>query len=522
MSDSTRTALHGPIGPVSWTQATALLILAATAVRIVALAISPVELYPDESQYWVWSHQFDWGYFSKPPMIAWLIGSSTAIFGVSDFAIRLPASLLHALTATFLALTTRRIAGNRAGFWAALVYLTTPAVFLSSGVISTDAVLMMFWSCALYALIRLRGGAGLGTAAALGLSIGLGFLSKYAMIYFVVGTGLAVLLDPPARRALISLKGLLATALAIALVTPNLLWNAANDFATLQHTADNANWGADLFHFAEMADFVLAQLGVFGPALFPILMVAAFGALRGLLRADGDPLRLLALYVLPALLVVTAQAFISRAHANWAAASYVAGTVLVTFFLLSGPAWRRYVLYGSVAVSTAAGLIFMAMALQPRLADDLGWANAFKRVRGWETSATAIADAANGAGYDALLFDDRNVFHQMQRYGGAIEPPLYMWQRYGGAHNHADMTWPLPDGYEGRVLVVSERPLDTPRIRDDFQSFETAGEITIPLGGGRERHFTLWRARGYDRVARTQAYEARWSEIDAETLRGER
>ena len=498
-----------------WWKATLVLVGLATLGRIIALAFSPVELYPDESQYWVWSREFDWGYFSKPPMIAWLIGISTGLLGVSDFAIRLPAPLLHAVTALFLALSARRLAGDRAGFWTAAVYLTTPAVFLSSGIISTDAVLMMFWAGALYALIRLRDGAGWGTAAALGVMIGLGFLSKYAMIYFAVGTGLAALFDPPARRALLSLRGALAAGLAVALVTPNLLWNAANEFATLQHTADNANWGADLFHFAELGDFILSQFGVFGPALFPVLIAAALLSLRHIFRFDGNRLRLLAFYVLPALLVVMAQAFISRAHANWAAASYVAGTLLVTLFLLSGPAWRRHVLHGSIALSTVAGLIFMAMALQPRFADDLGMANAFKRVRGWQDTAAALASASAAAPYDALLFDDRNVFHQMQRYGEAIQTPIYMWQRYGGAHNHADMTWPLPDGYSGRVLVISERPLDTPRMRDDFASFEPAGEITIALGGGRVRHFTLWQAEGYHRVERTPDYEARWAEIDA-------
>ena len=31
------------------------------------------ELYPDEAQYWLWSRTLDFGYFSKPPMVAWTI-----------------------------------------------------------------------------------------------------------------------------------------------------------------------------------------------------------------------------------------------------------------------------------------------------------------------------------------------------------------------------------------------------------------------------------------------------------------
>tara|TARA_R110002096_G_scaffold235389_4_gene425658 strand:- start:1189 stop:2757 length:1569 start_codon:yes stop_codon:yes gene_type:complete len=499
----------------SWGQATWLLIALVTLVRIIALAVSQVELYPDESQYWVWSRSFDWGYFSKPPMIAWAIGASTSILGLSDFAIRLPASLFHAATASFLALGARQLVGHRAGFWTAAVYLTTPAIFLSSGIISTDAVLMSFWAAGLYALICLRKGAGWPSAIGLGAAIGLGFLSKYAMIYFLVGTGLAILLDPPTRRAILSWKGVVAAGLALAILSPNLMWNAAHEFATLQHTAANANWGGDLFHFAEMAEFAIAQFGVFGPALFATLIVAAFASLRGIFTFDGDPVRFLALFILPALIVVTLQAFISRAHANWAASAYVAGTLVVSLVLLSGPAWRRYVLYGSIAFASIIGVVFMAAAYQPALADGLGVGNAFKRVRGWQETADAIIAIEQNAAAEAVMFDDRNVFHQMQRYGTGIETPIYMWQRYGGPHNHADQTWPLPDGYDESVLVVSERPLDVARMRDDFTTFEPVGSITIDLGGNRTREFSLWRAQGYHRVERNQAYEDYWAGVDA-------
>ena len=41
-----------------------------TGARIAALIYSPLGLYHDEAQYWAWSRTFDWGYFTKPPMIA--------------------------------------------------------------------------------------------------------------------------------------------------------------------------------------------------------------------------------------------------------------------------------------------------------------------------------------------------------------------------------------------------------------------------------------------------------------------
>jgi len=502
-------------GSRRWLTATIALIGLLALARIIALAVSPVALYADETQYWIWSREFDWGYFSKPPMIAWLIALSTGLLGDGDFAVRLPAPLLHSATAAFLFASAQRLWDARTGFWAAAVYLTLPAIWLSGLVISTDALLLCAWSAGLYALLRLRDGGGWITAAALGLAIGLGFLSKYAMIYFAVGLAIGIVVDPATRRALLSLRGVLAGAIALACLLPNLAWNAANDFATVSHTAANANWGGDLFHPAEMLEFLVEQIAVFGPLLFPLLLgLLIAGALR--LRDVGTERLLLAAFIIPPILTVSLQAFISRAHANWAAGAYVAATLLVTAFLLSGPAWRRIVLIGSIALHTAIGVGFSIMAASPALVEMANMDNATKRIRAWPETAAAIEAAAAEADYTYIVFDDRNIFHQTQRYAPSLEPRLRMWLRYSGPVNHAEDVWPLPETVDGPVLVVSHRPLEVPRLQDDFGTFESVGELAIPLDGGRTRDFTLWRAEGHDRVERDTAYEEHWQAIDAE------
>ena len=70
---------------------TLLLILLVTTLRTAAIAISPLELGVDEAQYWLWSKTLDFGYFTKPPMIAWIIGASNWVFGHHVIAVRLPA-----------------------------------------------------------------------------------------------------------------------------------------------------------------------------------------------------------------------------------------------------------------------------------------------------------------------------------------------------------------------------------------------------------------------------------------------
>ena len=82
-------------------------------------------------------------------------------------------------------------------------------------------------------------------------------------------------------------------------------------------------------------------------------------------------------------------------------------------------------------------------------------------------------------------------------------------RRHEGAYNYADLVWPLPAGFEGEVLVVSQRPFEAPLIAGDFARFEPAGEIVIPLGPTRIRRYQLFRAEGYAPVERDAAFEAR-------------
>ena len=496
-----------------WEYAAAALILGIGLARVLALAFNPIELYADESQYWVWSLQLDWGYFSKPPMIAWLISLMTTLFGDSEFSVRLSSPLLHSITASFLFLSARKLWDARTGFWAALIYLTIPSMWISGAIISTDVPALCAWSGGLYALLRLRDGGGWVSAAGLGLAIGLGFLSKYVMIYFVLGLGIALVIDAPTRHALLNLRGALAMLIGAALLTPNILWNAAHDFATVSHTAANANWGGDLFHPGELLEFLVGQLGIFGPALFGVLLVILGGIIWRFREASLES-RLLAAFILPPLVTVSAEAFISRAHANGAGAAYVAATLLVAAFLLRGPAWRRGVLYGSIAFHTALGVFMAVVVVSPTLTEAIHAENTTKRIRAWQETADAISQAGAATNYSAIVFDDRNIFHQLQRYGSEANPPLQMWLRYSGPVNHAEQEWPLDDGHEGPILIVSHRPLEVAKMREDFDLFESAGSLSIALDGDKTREFTLWRAQGYHRIERDEAYEARWQEID--------
>ena len=65
------------------------LIFGLTVIHIIRLATFEFPLYGDEAQYWDWAQDLDWGYYSKPPIVAWSIAATTAILGNGEFAVRI-------------------------------------------------------------------------------------------------------------------------------------------------------------------------------------------------------------------------------------------------------------------------------------------------------------------------------------------------------------------------------------------------------------------------------------------------
>src|ERR1700754_4039051 len=105
----------------SW-RAAIWLTAALTLVRLIALFSTPLELYPDEAQYWLWSRTLDFGYYSKPPMIAWAIWATTAIGGDGEAWVRLSATLFQAGATLVVFLLGRRLYGPATGLAAAALY----------------------------------------------------------------------------------------------------------------------------------------------------------------------------------------------------------------------------------------------------------------------------------------------------------------------------------------------------------------------------------------------------------------
>ena len=475
-----------------------------TLVRLWAIFATPLELYPDEAQYWLWSRVLDFGYFSKPPMIAWLIAATTAIGGDTEPWVRLSAPLLNAATALLIFAVGRRLYGAWVGLAACAVYSLMPGVQLSSWAIATDAPLLTFSALALLAYVEMVHAAsprrGIAWAAALGAAMGLAFLSKYAAAYALAGLLLHAMISQAARRAWSPGRLAAVAGVTAAVVAPNLAWNAAHHFATFAHTAANANWhDGHWFNPLSLGRFLGAQFGVFGPIPFAVLALGlAAPRFRGPLREED---RLLLCFTLPALVAVSVQALLSRANANLAAAAYVPGSVLVAAGLLrrGEKGW----LAAGLGLQVLLLALFATVAVWPSTADRLGLANGLKRARGWSPTVAAIVErAGREPSLSAVAVDDRFLFNEAAYYGRTFfshpgTPPLKVWVRGAHPENQAELAAPLTAALGGRVLGVSLRPEHRAQMQGDFGKVGGIQILTVSLDAKHQRRADLFIGEGF-------------------------
>ena len=318
-----------------WLRPALALVAAITLLRWLLLAFDHTDLYVDESQYWLWGQEFAFGYYSKPPLIGWMIGAVTSLTNDSIFWVRMPGAALHGVTALVLAALAARLYGRRAAVLTAAAYATLPFTALGSLLISTDTVMAPFFAAALYFHQRLLETRAARFALLAGAMGGMAFMAKYIALFFLAGVALAAL----RKEGRIGWRNaaLLGFAFA-AVISPNIWWNLTHKMTTFSHTVDNIGWVREDNPLASLRplatlQFVLEQFGVFGPVLLAALLIT----LRRL------PVQ--AAFAAPVLLVITLQSVLGRAESNWTVSAYFAGTVLAIGLLRQHPRaelWASY------------------------------------------------------------------------------------------------------------------------------------------------------------------------------------
>jgi len=456
--------------------------------RLSVLLNAQIDLYVDEAYYWGWSQELAFGYFSKPPMIAWIIALFTSICGDSLVCIKLPALLLYPVTTLFIYLIARELFNEKVAFWSGVAFITLPAVSMSSLIISTDVPFLLFWAMALYFFLKaLKEDRGLYWAIA-GLSAGLGLLSKYTMIIFLISALLYIGMEPRYRHYLKSTKLYMAILIAALIYFPNLIWNGTHQFISFVHTKNisKIEGAHHLFNPDKLLEFWGAQLAVFGPLFFPIFLYLLVHPLR---ERAFKPLYA---FTVPFFAIISLQALLSRALANWAAPVYIAATIMVVAYLLERH--RERLLKIGIAINLLLALLFyhyhtVLEVLHIPLTSKI---DPYKRVTGYSLLAKKLQPIVESHPEAILLFDNRSIMAEMIYYlnphpfdAVIFNPDHLLASQY---HLTTDMNRHLGQNF----LYITTEKGRIERVRPYFEGGRLEAVIELPLYPDLTRRYYIY------------------------------
>ena len=413
-----------------------LLLIILTCLRIFALFISPLELSVDEAQYWDWSNNLAFGYFSKPPLIAWLISLSSTIMGNEEWGVRLFSPIIHLIIALTLWNCSSLLFGGKSGSLTALIWITLPASSLGSFIISTDTPLLLFWSISLLALIKTIKENNPFWLFILGISLGLGFLTKYAMLYFVIIMIIFSIINNKIKDIKYYKIGFVLM-LFIIIASPNIYWNYLHDLSTLKHTIHNANISGLNFNINQAGFFIMSQFLVFGPLLF---LVFIFNIWKYFFKKNE--LALLAFFSITILLIIIFQALLKTSNANWAVTAYPAACILISSLMLS-----RYQNFTKVLINIGVfiNLVLSAFILKISLTGNLYPiqldSDPLRKLKGFENQAQLIEKVIKVENPSAIIYNRRSDITQFSYYlnrNAMITKSKYFLSENKSPSNHYD------------------------------------------------------------------------------------
>lgn len=195
------------------------------------------DLHRDEYLYLVLGEHLNWGYMEVPPFIA-ILGKLAISLGGSLFITRLFPALIGCITLILIGVMVRDLDGKKwAQTFACLAFLISPAFLRSNTLFQPVSFNQFFWFLSAFFIVRLIRYKRPRTWYYIGLVAGLGFLTKYSIVFFFVSFLFAILLTPH-RRWLKTKYPYLATGIAFLISLPNLIWQFQHNFPIAQHMTE--------------------------------------------------------------------------------------------------------------------------------------------------------------------------------------------------------------------------------------------------------------------------------------------
>lgn len=504
-----------------------------TMFRLSYVAQEYVDLASEEAQYWSWSRRLDWSYYSKPPLIAYSIRFFCEIFGDTALGVRGGAIVMSAV---MMAITWSLVMGlfrdERIAALSILGVNAIPMYAVGAAVMTTDTPLLLFWSATLWALQRAIFEERHAYWRLVAVFLGLGLLSKYAMLYLIPCVALFLVLSPRYRHLLRTPAPYGAVVVGLGFFAPVLVWNARNDWVTFRHVYRLAGGGApapptDLGErLGESAttffQFFGGQVGFITPLLFGAI---CWVVMRTFVRRDwrlDDRALFLACGSMPILVFFHIKSLFGNTYANWGAMAYYTAAILVVWWLVTNYDqatdragrlfWRRWgiAMFGLAAVFTV-GVHFGSDVYRSLNA---AWSKATGRTLspkldpmyqliGWRKLASEVTEARSEMLEPDYTFIFAPDYHTASLMAFYVEgQPVTYNPNLGRRMNQFDIWGGLVDQAGNDAIYVTGDDDETTRphrlVRERFAQWQPPQIVSLGKRGVEYKEFRIFKLHQYD------------------------
>lgn len=426
------------------------------------------DLFRDELYFIVCGQHPAFGYVDQPPAVP-LMAAALYKLGLGAWGLRLPAAVASGTLVWLAVRFVRLLGGGRLALAvAALACAVAPMLMGLVATLNTSAFDPLAWTAIAYLIVKASRERDDRALLFAGVVAGLALQVKYAMVFWMIGLTIGLILTPE-RRLLLRPAFWIGATLAAAIAVSSFVWQFAHGFPFLELGAAAKNKNADI----AFLPFLGNQVFVMNPAFAPLwiagliapfvvkslkdlrfLVIGAVAVVVIVRLGHGKDYYLSPLY--PMLFAIGAVALAPLAReitgkvvvgiGVTAAVAFSALAAPMALPILSPPVLEAYMHRIGVAPQQQERS-FKGTALPQEFADQLGWHDfvlqveaAWNRIPVAERSATAIKVENYG---EAAALD---------LYGKRLPPAI-------SGHNQYFL-WGLREQHPKNVLSIQDNLTD--------------------------------------------------------------
>jgi len=431
--------------------------------RIVWVVFYNTDLFSEEAQYWLWSKNLSYSYYSKPPLIAFVNFLSTSVLGNTEIGVRINAIIIGLI----LPILVYRFAytlfkNHHIAFTSALILMAMPFYHYISLFFTTDSLVALFWLLTMMYFYAASEKNKVNDWIWAGCFLGLAIMSKYSALLFYPVVFLYVLFF---KKHLFKNKGLYVfTAVSVILCIPILFWTIKYDSVNLKHVLTLIGGHEKTLPVEKgilnILEYIGGQILILSPLL---LLPACIFMLRkkgqGIFKPYSLQIQYLFFPLLFVWLLILPIAY-KRIGVNWLSFAYA------TVPILLGYLYSKYFNFRYLKIYIGVTLVLLVLIVNPVLFDFFGMSNVYSakndplnRMYGWKGLGEKVSGLINDSA-DTNVFIMSNNYHiasQLAFY--TVNNPQTYCINTGQRMNQFDM-WPGLEQFENKgynAIYVSKK-----------------------------------------------------------------